>query len=111
MAAIVVGGYYRRFSGGAQYSPTFGRGGNAALFAVEVLACDPSTSLTVTIEHKNEEDTSWTTLATLSTITSGVNTVDASAIKEQIRYAFVVNGSQPYNSVYANVLAPAWRPY
>lgn len=111
MAAIVVGGYYRRFGGSAQYSPTFGRGGNAALFAVEIFAVDASTSLTVTIEHKNEEDTSWTTLATLSTMTSGVNTVDASAIMEQLRYAFVVNASNAFNSVYANVLAPAWRPY
>lgn len=63
------------------------------------------------IEHKNEEDTSWTTLATLSTMTSGVNTQTASAIKEQLRYAITVNGSSAWQTVYANILAPAWRPY
>lgn len=111
MAALVIGGYYRRFGGSAQYSPTFGRGGNAALFAVEILACDASTSLTVTVEHKNESDTSWSTLATLAAMTSGVNTATVAAIKEQLRYSFVVNGTNAWDSVYANVLAPAWRPY
>ena len=108
---MVVGTYFRRFGGSAQYSPTFGRGGLAALFAVEILACDASTSLTVTVEHKNADETSFSTLATLATLTSGVNTVDAGGIKEQLRYAFVVNGSNAFNSVYADVLAPAWRPY
>jgi len=108
---MVVGNYYRRFGGSPQYSPTFGRGGNAALFGVEILACDASTSLTVTVEHKNAEDTSWTTLTTLSTLTAGVNVSDVTGIKEQLRYAFVVNGASAYLSVYANVLAPAWRPY
>ncbi len=105
---VLVGGYYRKGTGATQYSPTFGRGGNAALFSCEILDCDASTSLTVVIEHKNEEDTSWTTLATM---TSGVNTQTASAIKEQLRYAITVNGSQAWQSVYANILAPAWRPY
>lgn len=108
---MIVGQYYRRFSGGSQYSPTFARGGMAAVFAVEIFAADASTTLTVTVEHKNVEDTSWTTLATLATMSSGVNTQTATAIKEQLRFAFVVNGTNAYDSVYANVLAPAWRPY
>jgi hypothetical protein len=108
---VLVGGYYRKGTGVTQYSPTFGRGGNAALFSVEILDCDGSTSLTVVIEHKNEEDTSWTTLTTLSTMTSGVNTQTASAIKEQLRYAITVNGANAWQTVYANILAPAWRPY
>ena len=108
---MIVGEYYRRFAGAAQYSPTFGRGGNAALFAVEIFAVDASTSHTVTVEHKNVEDTSWTTLTTLATLTTGVNVADVAAIKEQLRYAFVVNGASANLCVYANVLAPAWRPY
>ena len=70
-----------------------------------------STSLTVTVEHKNVEDTSWTTLTTLATLTTGVNVSDVAGIKEQLRYAFVVNGASANLCVYANVLAPAWRPY
>ena len=108
---VLIGGYYRRGTGATQYSPPFGRGGNAALFSCEILDCDASTSLTVVIQHKNAEDTSWTTLATLATMTTGVNTQTASAIKEQLRYAITVNGSLARQSVYANILAPAWRPY
>lgn len=108
---VLIGGYYRRNSGGAQYSPTFGRGGNAALFSVEILDCDASTSMTVVVEHKNEDETTWATLATLATMTSGVNTQTASAIKEQLRYAITINGASASLTVYANILAPAWRPY
>lgn len=111
MSAIVVGGYYRRFGGNPQYSPTFGRGGLAAVFAVEIFAVDASTTLTVVVEHKNEDDTSWTTLTTLSTMSAGVNTQTATGIKEQLRYAITVNGMNGTDSVYANVLAPSWRPY
>jgi hypothetical protein len=105
-----IGDYYRRFGGSAQYSGVFSRGGSGALFSIEILACDASTSFTVVIEHKNIEDTSWTTLATLAAMTSGVNTQTATGIKEQLRFAFAVNGSNAYDSVYANILAPAWRP-
>jgi hypothetical protein len=108
---MFVGTHYRRFAGAAQYSPTFGRGGNAALFSVEIFAVDAATSLTVTVEHKNMDDTTWTTLTTLATMTAGVNVSDVGGIKEQLRYAFVVNGATANLSVYANVLAPAWRPY
>jgi len=52
---FIVGQYFRRFAGSAQYGPTFARGGNAALFAIEVFAVDASTTLTATIEHKNIE--------------------------------------------------------
>ena len=49
-------------------------------------------------------------IVTLATLTSGVNTVPATAIKEQIRFVFTVNGANAFQSVYANVLAPMWRP-
>ena len=62
-------------------------------------------------KHNNAEDTSWTTLATLATMTTGVNTQTASAIREELRYAITAQGSNAWQSVYANILAPAWRPY
>ena len=108
---MIVGNYFRRFGGSAQYGPTFPRGGNAALFAIEIYAADAGTSLTVTIEHKNASDTTWTTLVTLAGLTAGVNSQSASGIKEQLRISFVVTGASAGDSVYANVLAPAWRPY
>lgn len=107
----IIGEYFRRFTGTPQYSPTFPRGGNAALFSVEVFAADAGTSLDAVFEHKNVEDTAWTTLASLTAMTSGVNSVTAVAVKEQIRIAYTVNGASASASVYANTLAPTWRPY
>jgi hypothetical protein len=107
----IIGFYYRKGTGVPQYSPTFPRGGNAALFAVEILDVDPSSDLDAVIQHKNVDDTVWTTLATLSAMTSGVNTVTANAVKEQLRVEYTVNGPQPWSTVCANTLAPAWRPY
>jgi len=82
---VLIGGHYRRNSGGAQYSPTFGRGGDAVLFSVEILDCDASTT--------------------------GVHTLEVPGIKEEVRLRFSVNGTDPSDTVYAVVLAPQWRPY
>jgi hypothetical protein len=108
---MTIGDTYRRFGGAVQYGPTFPRGGNAAVFAVEVFAADAGAALTVIVEHKNASDTSWTTLATLAGLTAGVNTQTATGIKEQLRLSFAVTGTNAWDSVYANVLAPSWRPY
>lgn len=108
---MFIGEYFRRFGGSTQFGPQFPRGGNAAVFAVEIFAVDAGASLTVTIEHKNAEDTTWTTLTTMSSLTSGVKTQAASAIKEMLRMSFAVGGATAGDSVYANVLAPSRRPY
>jgi hypothetical protein len=107
----IIGEYHRRFAGNPQYSPTFSRGGNSAVFAEEVFEVDPLVTLTVVVQHKNIEDTSWTNLVSLATLTAGVTTQTASAIKELLRFAYTVNGSNPEDSVYSNTLAPSWRPY
>lgn len=109
---FMVGDYFIRFGGGDQFSPTFPRGGLAAVFAIEVLAIMASTSLNCTVQHKNIEDTSWTTLVTFSAMGStGVTTASATGIKEQLRFVFSVSGTNATDAVYANVLAPMWRPY
>jgi hypothetical protein len=111
MSKFIIGDYFRKFAGGPQYGPTMPRGGEAAVFGIEIFAVDAASSIDFSVEHKNIEDTSWTNLVTMATLTSGVNTATATAIKEQIRFVFVVNGGNAWASVYANVLAPMWRPY
>jgi hypothetical protein len=68
----------------------------------------------VTVEHKNSDETSWTSLVALSTINStGVKTATGTAIKEQLRFKYSVSGgSSPevYDTYYINVLAPVWTP-
>ena len=94
------------------YSPQFNRGGNAAMFQCECLMVGTNGTILVDVEHKNAEDTSWTTARSIGTISApGVSDVAVSALKEQIRFAYTVGGTQAYSFVHFNMLAPAWRPY
>jgi len=109
---MVVGTTLMKLAGTAYYSPQFNRGGNAATFYCDVLQLGSSPTLDIDVEHKNSEDTSWTTLASFTSITTtGVKNVDGSAIMEQLRFKYTVTGAQVYSSVHFNMLAPTWRPY
>ena len=95
----------------AYYSPTFARGGLAAVFSCEALL-GTSFTLDIDVEHKNAEDTAFTTLGSFAQFsTADLKTLSATAIKEQVRFKYVVGGSQAYSSVHFNMLAPAWKPY
>jgi hypothetical protein len=97
--------------GTALYSPSFGRGGEAALFSVETLAKIGSPSLAIDVEHKNTEDTTWTSAGTFTAITTlTVSTADISGLKEEIRIKFTMTGTDgdAFNLL---IPSPAWRPY
>ncbi len=83
------------------------------MFSFEVLDLQgTNASLTVTVEHKNADDTAWTTLVGIAAATTtGVVSAGAAAIKEQIRFSYVVGGSAATAMIYFNMLTPAWRPY
>jgi hypothetical protein len=113
---VYIGSIYIRMSAGSPatyYTPTLPRGGLAAVFGIELFALlGTGPTLECAIEHKNQEDTSFTTAATFTSMSSaGMHTKDATALKEQIRLAITVGGSAATNTAYANVLAPQWRPY
>lgn len=110
---MYIGQLYARLGGIAYPTPTFPRGGLSGTFGVEVFALvGSSPSVEVTVEHKNEEDTSYTTAGTFSSITSaGVHTLNVSSIKEQVRLSVVIGGSSSTNMAYLNILPPMWRPY
>ena len=52
------------------YSPSFPRGGEAALFSVEVLALLGSPSIAIDVQHKNYDDTAWTSAGSFSALFS-----------------------------------------
>lgn len=106
-----IGDNYRRGNGNPRLGPTFPRGGLGAQFACEVFDNDPGVTMSIAIQHKNHDDVVFTTLGTIATMAVGVNSVNLTGIKEEVRFAFTVNGANPDDTVYANVLAPAWRPY
>ena len=71
-----------------------------------------SPTLECDVEHKNAEDTAFTTAGSFTSMTTAaVHKLDVSTLKEQIRLVFTVGGAVGTNMVYANVLAPIWRPY
>ena len=109
---MIVGITLMKMSGLPYFSPTFARGGNAAVFACEGLQFSSGGTLDIDIEHKNVDDTSWSLLASFTQITTAiVETKDASAIKEQLRFKYTIGGSQVYSAVHFNMLSPTWRPY
>ena len=111
---MIVGSQITHDGGGttAYYSPSFPRGGEAAVFSVDVTHYSGGPTLVVTVEHKNVEDTSWTTAGTFSNITStGVATKDVSSLKEEIRFAFTFTAGTAGDFCHVIVPEPAWRPY
>jgi hypothetical protein len=94
------------------YSPQFSRGGNSAVFQCECLIIGTNGTLGIDVEHKNSDDISFTTLGSFTSIVApGVTDVAVTGIKEQLRFAYTVGGTQAYSYVHFNMLAPAWRPY
>ena len=108
----MITGFWTFVAGGtALYSPTLGRGGEAAVFSAETLAKIGAPSLALEVEHKNTEDTTWTSAGTFTSITTlGVATKDISGLKEELRFKFTMTGTDgdAFNLL---VPTPAWRPY
>ena len=110
---MVIGITLMKMNGDPYYSPTFGRGGLAAVFACEVFQVAGTTpTLDIAVQHKNAEDTGFTLLADFSQMTAaGITTLQAGSIKEQVRFKYTVGGSAATAAVHFNMLAPVWRPY
>jgi hypothetical protein len=110
---MIVGTTLFKLDGNPYYTPSFGRGGLAATFSIEVRNVNATPDVTVTVEHRNEDDTSWTTAGTFSTITAaGTTTLDVTSIKEIVRLKFVFDGGDASDAgIHFFIPAPAWRPY
>ena len=48
------------------YTNPVRRGGESAVFSIEVLEIDSTVDLEITLQHKNSDETTWSTLATMS---------------------------------------------
>jgi len=100
------------YSSTPYFSPTFPRGGLAALFSLEVTLIEGSSQLVVDVEHKNESDTNFGTASTFSSISSaGTYSRDALNLLEQVRLKFTLSGGSSGDYAHVIVAPPAWRPY
>ncbi len=109
---MLIGQYIHSGSGATIYSPAFPRGGLGAIFTASILQMLGAPSLSIGVEHKNIEDTAWTTLGTFSAITSTGNyTKDLSTCKELVRFAYTTTAASGWEGFLVNMTSPAWRPY
>ncbi len=107
---FVIGWILLKLAGTSYYSPAFPRGGSGGLFSVECFQIT-ATSVSIAVEHKNIEDTSWTNVGTFGAITAaGVTTLDLTGLKEQLRFVYTITATNSYDGIHLNMLAPAWKP-
>ncbi len=112
---MLIGEYVIRLTGLDQFSAPFGRGGQNAMFSIDVLDVPGgSVQLNIDVEHKNLEDTTWAVLGSFTAITTtGVKTLTVAGAKEMLRFNYSLSaGGAPnvYDTFYINTLAPVWRP-
>lgn len=68
------------------YSPAFARGGSRLLVPFEVLDVSGGCQVDVDVEHKNFDDTSWSTAGSFSSMNSaGLSTLTVDDPKEEVR--------------------------
>jgi hypothetical protein len=109
---MVVGTTLIKLDGAVYYSPSFPRGGLAATFAVDTTHFEGLTDLTITVEHRDEHDVSFTSAGAFSAITAaGHSDKDISDIKQIVRFAYALNGGSATDGVHIVMQAPSWRPY
>ncbi len=111
---MIVGTTVFKLDGSPYFSPEFGRGGLAATFSADVTQVTAGlVGFTITVETRNSEDTSWTTLGTFSAITAtGAPTVDLTGCKEIVRFAYSFDATDAaVAAVHFLMQSPSWRPY
>jgi len=109
---MVVGTTLLKLDGLAYYSPSFPRGGLAAVFAVDVTNLSGLSGFLITVEHRDEHDTTWTEAGAFTSITGvGTATKDLADLKQILRFKYTLTGSNAYDGVHFIMQAPSWRPY
>ena len=110
---MIVGTTIYKMDGTAYLSPDFGRGGLAATFAVDVTQISGTPSVTITVQTRNSEDTTYSDLGSFTAITAaGASQLDVTGLEEivRIKYEFDV-GDAAGDGIHFLMQAPSWRPY
>jgi hypothetical protein len=109
---MLLGTYILKGTSGSLYGPTFGRGGLSVTFLVNIIQLIGTPTLNISVDTKNEEDTTWSALGTFAGISAlGVASADFTGVKEQVRFTYTITATNAWEGVLMQVLAPAWRPY
>ena len=111
--ATVVGTTLFKFDGNPYYSPSFSRGGLAGTFVVDVTHLEGNPTFKIAVEHRKENETSWSTAGTFPDITSATEEAkDIQGLQQIIRFRYEFGeGDQSTDGVHFIMQAPSWRPY
>ena len=93
---MVMGATILKMGGDPYYEAPIVRQTMGALFAVQVsnVAGPGTTTLNVTVEHRNRSDTSWGSAGSFAVFTTaGVHTLELSGLKELIRVKLFISGA------------------
>lgn len=111
---VVFGTTLTKLDGSPYLSRHFERCGFSAVFRAQILNVSTAGDLTIDIEHKNADETSFSLLISFATASVPslieVDTI-GNGIKEQLRFKYTVGGSSEYDAVTFLMLAPTWRLY
>ena len=110
---MIVGSTLFKLDGSPYYTSEMPRSGLAATFAFQVRNVSGSPLVTVTIEHRNYDETAWSAAGAFSAISAvGTTTEDVTGIKELYRLRVEFDASNGADAAIHYFLpAPAWRPY
>ena len=107
-----VGTTLIKLDGTEYYSPSFPRGGLAATFSVDVTHFHGVTNITITVQHRDENETTWTDADSFTPITAaGTKTLDVTGLKQILRFKYAFTGGNAEDGVHFIMQAPSWRPY
>ena len=112
---MIIGSHIEHSDTGSTsyYSAVFARRGFAAVFQVDVTHIKGSSTLLVSVEHKNKDETSWAAAGTFANITTaGTATKEIENLKEVLRFAFAFDtGGVAGDFFHVIVGTPSWRLY
>ncbi len=109
---MVLGTTLLKGDGAAYSSPSFPRGSMVGSFRVQAMhKWGTSPTFDVDVEHRNAEDTAFTSAGTFTQITAtGSHTLTVSGLKEIVRLKYTAGGTEVYAGWHFLVLAPQWLP-
>ena len=111
---MIAGTTLLRIDGNEYFSLQFSRGGLAGTFSVDVTQwLITAGSFEITVEHRNSEDTTWSSAGVFGTIGStGEKALDVTGLKEILRYKFkFLTTTTATDAVHFFMQAPSWRPF
>lgn len=91
------------------FSPWFSRSELAAVFSAEVIDVGGGGTLSIDVQHRNNDETAATSLGTIGPLgAAGVTSSTMTGIKEQVRFAYAVGGTSDSDWVHFRMLNPSW---